>query len=109
MLREHVNDEDGNSTRFLIVTNQRVYVKGARKISICFELPHTSGTLYNVLSNFIYNDVNMTHIESRPIPGRSWQYRFFIDFEGNLADAGVRNALRGIREEAANMKILGNY
>ena len=109
VLREHVNDEDGNSTRFLIVTNQRVYVKGARKISICFELPHTSGTLYNVLSNFIYNDVNMTHIESRPIPGRSWQYRFFIDFEGNLADAGVRNALRGIREEAANMKILGNY
>jgi chorismate mutase/prephenate dehydratase len=51
----------------------------------------------------------MTHIESRPIPGRSWEYRFFIDFEGNLNDPGVRNALRGIREEAINMKILGNY
>ena len=109
VLLDHVNDQEANATRFMIVTNQRVFVKNAGKISICFELPHTSGTLYNVLSNFIFNDVNMTHIESRPIPGRSWEYRFFIDFEGNLNDAGVRNALRGIREEAINMKILGNY
>ena len=109
VLLDHVNDQEANATRFMIVTNQRVFVKNAGKISSCFELPHTSGTLYNVLSNFIFNDVNMTHIESRPIPGRSWEYRFFIDFEGNLNDAGVRNALRGIREEAINMKILGNY
>lgn len=109
ILREHVNDQEANATRFMIVTNQRVFVKGAGKITICFELPHSSGTLYNILSNFIFNDVNMTHIESRPIPGRSWEYRFFIDFDGNLNDASVRNALRGIREEAINMKILGNY
>jgi len=109
ILLSHVNDQEANATRFMIVTNQRVFVRDARKISICFELPHSSGTLYNILSNFIFNDVNMTHIESRPIPGRSWEYRFFIDFEGNLNDPGVRNALRGIREEAINMKILGNY
>ena len=109
VLLDHVNDQEANATRFMIVTNQRVFVKNAGKISICFELPHTSGSLYNVLSNFIFNDVNMTHIESRPIPGRSWEYRFFIDFEGNLNEPGVRNALRGIREEAINMKILGNY
>ena len=109
ILQSHVNDQEANATRFMIVTNQRVFVRDAGKISICFELPHSSGTLYNILSNFIFNDVNMTHIESRPIPGRSWEYRFFIDFEGNLNDPGVRNALRGIREEAINMKILGNY
>lgn len=109
VLQEHVNDLDENETRFMIVTNQRIFVKGAQKITICFELPHSSGTLYNILSNFIYNDVNMTHIESRPIPGRNWEYRFFIDFEGNLNDAPVRSALRGIRQEAIHMKILGNY
>lgn len=109
ILQEHVNDQDANATRFMIVTNQRIFVKGARKITICFELPHSTGTLYNILSNFIYNDVNMTHIESRPIPGRNWEYRFFIDFEGNLNDAPVRDALRGIRQQAINMKILGNY
>ena len=109
ILEKHVNDLEENATRSMIVTNQRVFVRGAKKISICFELPHSSGTLYNILSNFIFNDVNMTHIESRPIQGRNWEYRFFIDFEGNLNDAAVRNALRGIREEAINMKILGNY
>ena len=109
VLKKHVNDLDANATRFMIVTNQRIFVRGAQKITICFELPHSSGTLYNILSNFFFNDVNMTHIESRPIPGRNWEYRFFIDFEGNLNDASVRSALRGIRQEAINMKILGNY
>ena len=51
----------------------------------------------------------MRMIESRPILGRNWEYRFFVDFEGNLADAAVKNAIRGLREEALNLKILGNY
>ena len=73
---------------------------GAEKISLCFELPHRSGTLYSMLGNFIFNDVNMRMIESRPIPEESWQYRFFVDIEGNLEDAGVQNALYGIMREA---------
>jgi chorismate mutase/prephenate dehydratase len=109
VLQEHIYYNDANSTRFLIVTNQRVFRRDAKKISICFELPHQSGSLYNILSHFIYNNLNMTNIESRPITGRNWEYRFFVDFDGNLGDSAVKNALRGIREEAINMKILGNY
>ena len=51
----------------------------------------------------------MTKIESRPIEDRNWEYRFFVDFEGNLTDSAVMNALRGLREETRSMKILGNY
>jgi len=51
----------------------------------------------------------MTKIESRPIEGRDWEYRFFIDFEGNMADGAVKNAIRGLREECRNLRILGNY
>lgn len=109
ILADHIYYNEANSTRFIIVTNQRIFRKDASKISICFEVPHRSGSLYGILSHFIYNDLNMTKIESRPIPGRNWEYRFFIDFEGNLNDSAVKNALRGIREEAINMKILGNY
>ncbi|MFR8547648.1 MAG: prephenate dehydratase [Lachnospiraceae bacterium] len=109
VLEEHIYYNEANSTRFIIVTNQRVFRRDAGKISICFELPHASGALYNILSHFIYNNLNMNRIESRPIPGRNWEYRFFIDFDGNLNDSSVKNALRGIREEAINMKILGNY
>lgn len=109
ILQRGVNDCGGNSTRFIIVTNQKIFRKDANKISICFEVPHESGSLYHMLSHFIYNNLNMTKIESRPIEDRAWEYRFFIDFEGNLADSAVKNALRGLRDEARNMKILGNY
>ncbi len=109
VLQRGVNQAEDNSTRFIIVTNQKIFEKNADKVSICFELPHTSGSLYHMLSHFIYNNLNMTKIESRPIEDRKWEYRFFIDFEGNLADSAVKNALRGLRDEARNMKILGNY
>lgn len=109
ILKRGVNHSDTNSTRFIIVTNQKIFKKDANKISICCELQHESGSLYRMLSHFIYNNLNMCKIESRPIEDRNWEYRFFIDFEGNLADSGVRNALRGLRDESRNMKILGNY
>ena len=51
----------------------------------------------------------MTNIESVPLKNREWEYRFFIDVTGNLRDPAVKNALRGIREEATDFKILGNY
>lgn len=98
-----------NSTRFIIITNKKIFKKAAKKISICFEVPHISGSLYNILSHFIYNNLSMTKIESRPLEGRNWEYSFFLDFEGNLQDSAVLNALRGIEAEAINMKILGNY
>ena len=109
VLQRRVNQSGTNSTRFIIVTNQKIFRKDAGKVSICFEVAHESGSLYHMLSHFIYNDLNMTKIESRPIEDRNWEYRFFIDFEGNLADGAVKNALRGLREEARTMKILGNY
>ena len=109
ILKQGVNQSSTNSTRFIIVTNQKIFLEKAKKISICFEIQHESGSLYHMLSHFIYNGLNLTKIESRPIEGRNWEYRFFVDFEGNLADSAVKNALRGLRDEARNMKILGNY
>lgn len=109
VLADHINNEKDNYTRFIIVTNQKIFLKKATKISICFELPHESGSLYRILSHFIYNDLNMSRVESRPMEGKSWEYRFFVDFEGNLANPAVKNAIRGLREEARNLKILGNY
>ncbi|MCM1144391.1 MAG: prephenate dehydratase [Blautia sp.] len=109
VLESGVNQSQTNATRFIVVTNQKIFLKNANKVSICFEVPHESGSLYHMLSHFIYNNLNMTKIESRPLEDRNWEYRFFIDFEGNLADSAVKNALRGLRDEARNMRILGNY
>lgn len=109
ILEKGINQEVDNTTRFVVVSNQKIFKKSAKKVSVCFEVPHKSGSLYHMLSHFIYNDLNLTKIESRPIPDRSWEYRFFVEFEGNLANPAVKNALRGLREEARNMSILGNY
>lgn len=109
ILEKGVNDLKENSTRFIIVTNQKVFTEDASKISLCFELSHKSGALYHALSHMVYNGLNVNKVESRPLPGRNWEYRFFLDFEGRLTDSAVKNALRGLREETHNMKVLGNY
>lgn len=109
ILQDEINDKNVNSTRFIIVSNKKIYRSDAGKISICFALPHEKGTLYNIMSNFIYNDLNMTKIESRPLGERNWEYRFFIEFEGRLEEDAVQNALTAIAAEAVDFKILGTY
>lgn len=109
ILAEKTNYEDTNSTRFIIITNQKKYLTDAKKISVCFSLPHQTGSLYRMLSNIIYNDLNMTKIESRPLAGKTFEYRFFVDFEGNLKEAAVQNTLGGISAEALEMRLLGNF
>lgn len=109
VLESSINHNKSNTTRFIILSNKRIYREDAGKLSISFELPHKSGTLYNMLSNMIYNGISMIMIESRPIIGRNWEYRFFVDMEGNLSDPAIQNALKGIFEEGRNMKVLGNY
>lgn len=108
-LEKSINYNKHNTTRFVVLAKRQIYTGDAGKVSICFELPHQSGSLYNMLGHIIYNGVNMVMIESRPIKGRNWEYRFFVDMEGNLGDNGIRNALKGIAEEASYMRILGNY
>jgi chorismate mutase / prephenate dehydratase len=109
VLQEEINFSDTNSTRFIIVAYEPVFTNKSDKVSVCFEVPHESGTLYSALSHFIYNGINMSKIESRPLQGKPWEYRFFIDFEGNLNDSAVKNALKGLKAETINLKILGNY
>lgn len=109
VVADSIQQEKNNCTRFIIIGQKEEYTEKSNKLALCIELPHVSGSLYRILSHFLYNDLNMTQIESRPIPGRNWEYRFFVDVEGNLDDAAVQNALRGVKEESAFMRVLGNF
>lgn len=108
-LARAVNHNRMNTTRFIVLAKEPVYRLDAKKVSICFEAPHISGSLYNMLGHFIYNHVNLVMIQSRPIFERNWEYRFFVDIEGTLHDGRVQNALLGIQHEAVNLRILGSY
>lgn len=112
ILEKDIQTSSENSTRFIIVAKQKIFLKDAQKMSICLEVKHKSGSLYHALSHIIYNDLNMNFIQSRPLKegeGTNWQYRFFIDFKGNLNESAVQNALRGLAEECENIRVLGNY
>jgi len=109
ILKREVNDEGNNTTRFVIMSKKKQYRKDAGKVSISFSVPHESGSLYNILTHFMFNNVSMSNIESRPLPGRKWEYGFYVDVIGNLDDPAIRNSLAGIKEETKDFKILGNF
>lgn len=109
VLRNSIQNNKNNSTRFIVVTGKKIFTEDAKGISICFEVNHESGALYHALSHFIYNGINMTNIHSRPLQNKNWEYRFFVDFEGNFKEEAVINALRGLKEETISFRILGTY
>lgn len=108
VIRPSINYESKNYTRFIIISNQRIFLSDANKLSLCFEVKHQVGALYNMLANFYYNDLSLTKIESRPIENRNWEYRFFVDVEGNINSPGVGNALASLKEIASKLSVLGN-
>lgn len=109
ILEKGVNSEKNNATKFVVLAKSKVYEKEANIVSVCFEIANESGSLYKILSHFMFNQLNLTKIESRPIAGENWGYRFFLDIEGNLDDDGMKNALQGLKAETSSFKILGNY
>ena len=109
ILEREINDNKKNVTRFVIIAKRPIITRAANKISICVELNHEVGSLYHMLSYISIFGLNMSKIESRPIPGKNFEYRFFIDFEGNIGQPDVASALRGIRQGANKIWFLGNY
>lgn len=109
ILKSRINEQDNNSTRFVVFSSEKKYIKNAKKISISFEAKHESGALYRILSHFYRNGINLEKIESRPIPDRTWEYRFFVDIAGNLMMQSVKNSLGGAEEESEGLTILCNY
>ncbi len=109
ILEKGVNFANQNATKFIIINNQKITRRYADLVCISFEMPHESGSLYQVLSHIIFNNLNMTGIQSRPVPDQKWEYRFYVEFEGKLTSEAVLNALNGVKQESKNLKILGSY
>ena len=109
ILAEGVNYNSMNHTRFAVVSPVPELRPGRDKISAMFRLPHQSGSLHEILTIFAVQGFNLLKIESRPIPGRGWEYLFFLDFTGDLAAEGMDGVLHELSQLAAEFRILGNY
>jgi prephenate dehydratase len=84
-------------------------VEGKAKTSIIITLENVPGALYHAVGVFAAQGINLTKIESRPSRKNPWEYIFFIDFQGSLTDANVRNAMTEIRSYTREVIVLGSY
>ncbi len=109
IIKENVQDNKNNLTRFFCISNKCNYVKTADKISTMFILKHEAGTLYKVLEVFAKNNINLLKLESRPIQGTIFEYCFYLDFEGNLNELRVKKAIENLEGNCISYKILGCY
>lgn len=109
IIRKNISDIDNNTTRFAIIGSEIESKNQNDKISVVLTTMHKSGSLYKVIECFSRYDINMLKIESRPIRGKKWEYFFFVDFEGNIMDDKIKEALREIKENSIYFKVIGNY
>ena len=109
ILAEGVNYSAINTTRFVVVSPRLELRPGADKISTVLTTPHESGCLHEILGIFAVNGLNMVKLESRPIPGRSWEYMFFIEFTGSLTAPGMDGILHELSQTAEDFRVLGNF
>lgn len=109
VLDSHLQSNSGNTTRFIVISKELIIPDGANKVSLCFSLPHVQGSLYTLLCRFNSLGLNLTKIESRPIPGKDFEYLFYLDFSGNVHSDSVTELLSQLREEMPEFSFLGNY
>ena len=109
IITSNIQNSDYNYTRFICISKEPQIYPGANKISLIAVLAHQPGALNSVLSKFSALGLNLTKLESRPIPGRKFEYMFYFDFDASVADAGIAELLGELRNETEKFVFLGNY
>ncbi|MDD3165757.1 MAG: prephenate dehydratase domain-containing protein, partial [Oscillospiraceae bacterium] len=109
VLAEKINTNTNNYTRFIVVAAKPQLGAACNKISVVFTIPNVEGSLYRALSVFASSNLNLVKLESRPIPEKNWEYRFFADFTGNLLSPQLPDVVRQLISETLSFRILGNY
>lgn len=109
ILEKAINHNTHNTTRFVVVSPRPEKREGCDKISTLFSLPHRSGSLHEILTIFAVNGLNVVKLESRPLPGRSWEYLFFLEFTGDLDGEGMDGILHELSQTTADFRVLGNF
>jgi len=109
ILREHLEDNPENYTRFVLLAPETNASNDGDKISLIIRLPNRPGALHDALRPFVRRGIDLLKIEGRPIKGRPWQYNFYLDLRSPASKSELRGALDEIGEQAEELRYLGQY
>lgn len=109
VLAEDIQNTSVNTTRFYVISKKLTSSVNSNKVSLCFGIPHTPGSLYKILARFAALGLNLTKIESRPLYNKKFHYCFYLDFSGNVNDESITEFLASLSLELPDFSFLGNY
>ncbi len=109
VLREGIESDSQNFTRFFVLEKHPKHAPDANKTSMVFAAKNTPGSLYQSLREFAERGINLTKLESRPRRNKPWMYVFYVDIDGSLDDPNISAAIGGLLRTAAFVKVLGTY
>jgi prephenate dehydratase len=109
ILMEQLEDHPENYTRFVLLAASAELSDAADKLSLVLKLPHRPAALYHALEPFARYGIDLVKIESRPIRGRPWEYRFYLDLRASITETKVIEALAELKRHAADVRVLGCY
>lgn len=109
VVKHKIEDNPNNFTRFLVIGKEIQGSSGNDKTSILFSIKDEPGILYRMLEPFNKHNLNLTKIESRPMKSKAWEYIFFLDLEGHIADPNVSAAVEELKDYCQFVKVLGSY
>ncbi len=109
ILEKNIEDENDNTTRFLIIGSQIANSTRDDKTSLLISTGNQPGALYKILEPFAEYGISMNRIESRPSRQGLWEYVFFIDIDGHFQDPQIQKVLESLKQRAETVKVLGSY
>ena len=109
IIAEKIEDRAKNTTRFLVISREKAKKAKRNKTSVMFSIEDEAGSLLKVLQLFARNQINLTKIQSRPLRNRSWEYLFFVDFEGHCDDDHIEKVIRSVGKRCIFLRVLGSY
>lgn len=109
ILDDSIQNSDNNYTRFICISKKMEIYPGANKISLMLSLPHRPGALYSTIARFAALGVNLTKLESRPIPGKDFEFFFYLDLEASVCSPEVIRLLSKFESEPDQFVFLGCY
>lgn len=108
-IADRIQNSENNHTRFICIQKDMHIYPGADRISLMLSAPHRPGGLYELIAKFSALGLNLTKLESRPIPGRDFEFLFYFDFEGSVHSPEVLTLLQSLANECETFAFLGNY